>query len=96
MLNFFKTMDRFILFLIATVILASVLPCRGQVAVVFGYITDLAIALLFFLHGAKLSRQAVIAGIGHWRLHLVVLAATFVIYPILGLGTRAIMALPPS
>ncbi len=91
MLNFLKTMDRFILFLIATVILASVLPCRGQTAVVMGYVTDFAIALLFFLHGAKLSRQAVIAGIGHWRLHLVVLTATFILYPILGLGTRWVM-----
>ena len=46
--------------------------------------------LLFFLHGARLSREAVIAGIGHWRLHLMVLASSFVLFPILGLGVRAL------
>ncbi|KJT28411.1 bile acid/Na+ symporter family transporter, partial [Salmonella enterica subsp. enterica serovar Heidelberg str. RI-11-013374] len=33
-------------------------------------ITTAAIALLFFMHGAKLSREAIIAGGSHWRLHL--------------------------
>ncbi|HEX6832958.1 MAG TPA: bile acid:sodium symporter family protein [Rudaea sp.] len=77
--------DRFTIALIATVVLASLLPCRGETAHVFGIVTTLAIALLFFLHGAKLSREAVIAGITHWRLHLLVLACTFVLFPILGL-----------
>ena len=54
--------DNFTLTLIATVILASLLPASGQTAVAFGWVTNLAIALLFFLHGAKLSRQAIVAG----------------------------------
>ncbi len=77
--------DRFTLALIATVILASVLPCRGESAQVFATITNLAIALLFFMHGAKLSREAVIAGITHWRLHLLVFLCTFALFPLLGL-----------
>jgi sodium/bile acid cotransporter 7 len=77
--------DRFTLALISTVILASVLPCRGETADAFAIITDLAIALLFFMHGAKLSREAVIAGLTNWRLHLLVLACTFVMFPLLGL-----------
>jgi sodium/bile acid cotransporter 7 len=76
--------DRFTVALIATVILASVLPCRGEAAHGFAIVTDVAIALLFFLHGAKLSREAVIAGMTHWRLHLVVLACTFALFPLLG------------
>jgi sodium/bile acid cotransporter 7 len=83
-----KLIDPFIVFLVSTVALASILPARGGVADGFGVITDIAIALLFFLHGAKLSRQAVIAGIGHWRLHLTVLASTFVLFPLLGLTAR--------
>ncbi len=83
-----RFIDPYILFLLATVLLASVLPVRGSTADVLGYLADMAIALLFFLHGAKLSREAVIAGIGHWRLHLVVLSATFILFPVLGLGTR--------
>ncbi|MGZ6013425.1 MAG: bile acid:sodium symporter, partial [Caulobacteraceae bacterium] len=61
-------LDPFLMFLIASVVLASVVPCRGEGAVVFGWITDGAIALMFFLNGAKLSREAILAGVGHWRL----------------------------
>jgi sodium/bile acid cotransporter 7 len=84
------SLDPFLLLLIGTVALASVLPCRGEGATVFGWITSAAITLLFFLHGAKLSREAVVAGIGHWRLHLLVAASTFVLFPILGLAVRAL------
>jgi solute carrier family 10 (sodium/bile acid cotransporter), member 7 len=82
--------DRFTLALIATVILASLLPCRGDAARGFAVATNLAIALLFFLHGAKLSREAVIAGMTHWRLHLLVLACTFVMFPLLGLALKSL------
>jgi solute carrier family 10 (sodium/bile acid cotransporter), member 7 len=83
--------DRFTCALIVTVLLASVLPCRGATASVFNVLTDLAIALLFFLHGAKLSREAVVAGMTHWRLHLTVLASTFVLFPLLGLLLRPLL-----
>jgi sodium/bile acid cotransporter 7 len=83
------TVDPFIVGLVTAVILASLLPCRGEGAVVFGFITNAAIALLFFLHGAKLSRQAIFDGIGNWRLHLTVLASSFVMFPLIGLALRA-------
>jgi sodium/bile acid cotransporter 7 len=74
-----------VLAILATVGVASVLPVRGVVATDFALFTKLIIALLFFLHGAKLSRDAVVAGITHWRLHLVILTATFALFPLLGL-----------
>ena len=77
--------DVFTLAILFTVALASLLPVTGEAAVVFGDITALAIGLLFFLHGAKLSREALVSGLTHWRLHLLVLASTFVMFPILGL-----------
>jgi sodium/bile acid cotransporter 7 len=80
--------DNFTLALIATVIAATILPCRGWARPLFDDLTYAAIALLFFLHGAKLSREAVLAGMGHWRLHLTVLASTFVLFPALGLLVR--------
>jgi sodium/bile acid cotransporter 7 len=43
---------------------------------------------LFFLHGAKLQRDAVIEGLLHWRLHLTVLLASFALFPLLGLATN--------
>ena len=83
-------LDPFLLLLIVDVALASVLPCRGQGAVVFGWITNAAITLLFFLHGAKLSREAILAGVSHWRLHLLVAASTYVLFPVLGILIRMI------
>jgi sodium/bile acid cotransporter 7 len=84
--------DNFTLTLIGVVIIASVLPVSGQVAVGFGWLTNSAIALLFFLHGAKLSRESIIAGAGHWRLHLLVFGLTFVLFPLLGLALKPLMA----
>ncbi|WKC46751.1 bile acid:sodium symporter family protein [Pseudomonas veronii] len=84
--------DNFTLTLIATVLLASLLPASGQTAVAFGWVTNLAIALLFFLHGAKLSRQAIVAGAGHWRLHLLVFSLTFVLFPLLGLALKPLLS----
>ena len=78
--------DRFTMMLVATVILASILPISGEPAVYFGLATKLAIALLFFLHGARLSRDVVIAGILHWRLHLAILLVTFGLFPLLGVA----------
>ena len=83
-----SSLDPFLLLLVSTVALASILPCRGEGAVVFGWITNAAITLLFFLHGAKLSREAVMAGVGHWRLHLLVAASTYILFPVLGLAIR--------
>jgi len=77
--------DRFTVLLICTVILASILPIHGIYAEWFDVATDIAIGLLFFLHGARLSRDTVVAGILHWRLHLTILLTTFAIFPILGL-----------
>jgi sodium/bile acid cotransporter 7 len=84
--------DTFTILLLATVLLASVLPCAGPVAVALGHVTTVAIGLLFFLHGAKLSREAIVAGAAHWRLHLLVLASTFVMFPLLGLVLEPITA----
>ncbi|MGN6804916.1 MAG: bile acid:sodium symporter family protein [Trinickia sp.] len=84
--------DNFTLSLIGTVALASVLPCRGEIAVAVNVVTNMAVALLFFLHGAKLSREAVIAGATHWQLHLLVLTSTFVLFPLLGLALKPLMA----
>ncbi|MBD9413395.1 bile acid:sodium symporter [Pseudomonas sp. PDM16] len=84
--------DPFTQALVAVVLAASLLPAEGQAVVAVDWITNLAIALLFFLHGAKLSRSAIIAGAGHWRLHLLVFACTFIAFPLLGLALRPILA----
>ena len=83
--------DNFTLSLLTTVALASLLPASGGVARFFEGLTVAAVGLLFFLHGAKLSREAIVAGLSHWRLHLVVVASTFVLFPLLGWALRPVL-----
>lgn len=74
--------DNFTLALLATVALASLLPASGSFAYWLNQVTSWVIVLLFFLHGSKLSREAIWNGIGHWRLHLLVTATTFIFFPL--------------
>ncbi len=80
--------DNLVLLLLATLALATVLPVQGAGIPVLDGLTQAAVALLFFLHGCKLSRRAVWEGLLHWRLHAVVFAATFLLFPVLGLLLR--------
>jgi sodium/bile acid cotransporter 7 len=82
--------DPYIAAIVGMVCLASVLPVHDTGAVIAGHATTGAIALLFFLHGARLAPQAALAGARHWRLHVVVLVSTFVLFPALALGARAV------
>lgn len=92
----FSLIDPFVLALIGTVMLASLLPARGGWVPVVDRVADAGIVLLFFLHGAKLSREAIVAGARNWRLHLAALAITFALFPLLGAGFGAIPFLPPE
>ncbi|MFC9126169.1 bile acid:sodium symporter family protein [Streptomyces sp. NPDC057099] len=83
--------DPFILLLLATVGVAALFPARGSVADVASGASTAAIAFLFFLYGARLSTREALDGMRHWRLHLTVLAATFVAFPLLGLAARGLV-----
>ncbi len=87
------SVDPFLLWLVGCVVAASVLPARGAVLAGFDLAANAAIVLLFFLHGAKLSREAILAGIGNWRLHLMTLAFTYVLFPVLGLISARVVGL---
>lgn len=76
----FRILDPFTATLITVVLLASFFPARGAFVPFFEHLTTAAIALLFFMHGAKLSREAIIAGGSHWRLHLWVMCSTFILF----------------
>lgn len=78
--------EPFTLALLCTVALASFLPARGLFADLFGYATDAAIALLFFLHGARLAWATVRAGLLHWKLQLAIFATTFAVFPLIGVA----------
>ena len=76
--------DPFIIALLATVGLATILPANGHTATLVGYVATAAVVLLFFLHGVRLPRENMIAAVGHWRLHLLILGTTFIFFPLFG------------
>jgi len=78
--------DGFLIAIIVTAVIASVLPARGAFVDVVDGVTTFAIALLFFLYGARLSPQETLTGLKHWRLHLTILAFTYVAFPLIGLA----------
>lgn len=77
--------DNMTLLLLGVILIASFFPVKGELAVSVDHLSTMMIALLFFMHGAKLSREAVVAGMTHWRLHLLVLGVTFALFPLLGI-----------
>ena len=83
--------DTFILLLLATVGFALLVPAQGVAAGIVDTTTKFAIALLFLLYGVRLSPAEAWQGLRHWRLHLMVLSVTFVVFPLLGLATRALV-----
>ncbi len=54
-MKLFRILDPFTATLITVVLLASFFPARGAFVPFFEHLTTAAIALLFFMHGAKLS-----------------------------------------
>ncbi|MDA3922185.1 MAG: bile acid:sodium symporter [Salinisphaera sp.] len=78
-----KHIDPFTTLLLAAIVIAALIPAAGSVATVLDAGGQLAVAGLFFLHGAALSREAVRDGATHWRLHLLILTLTFGVFPLL-------------
>ncbi|MBJ6642796.1 bile acid:sodium symporter [Streptomyces sp. BSE7F] len=83
--------DPYITLLLGTVGVAALLPARGTGADVASGASTAAIAFLFFLYGARLSTREALDGVKHWRLHVTVLACTFVVFPLLGLASRGLV-----
>jgi sodium/bile acid cotransporter 7 len=83
--------DPYLLMLIGTVALAAALPAQGAFRPIVDGSVYGAVATLFFLYGARLSPEAVWAGIGHWRLQSLVFASTFALFPLLGVAAMALV-----
>ena len=80
--------DPFIVALLAAALVASFVPATGDGLEVLKGVSLVAIGLLFFLYGTRLSTAETLAGVRHWRLHAFVLATTFVAFPLAGLSAR--------
>ncbi len=81
-----KRFDPFLMALICAIILASVLPCRGEMQHILQQVVTVLITLMFFFQGAKLERHAIIESVRDWRLQGTVLLCTFALFPLLGIG----------
>ncbi|MCT9115011.1 bile acid:sodium symporter [Cupriavidus gilardii] len=90
LLNPFKKLydliDGFVLIMLAAVAVALAAPelGTGDGPLHLGLVTSLGVALVFFLHGAALSRDKLVAGAKHWRLHTFVQVFTYVVFPLIG------------
>ena len=79
-------LDPFVVALLAAAVVASVLPATGQVYDVLLWVSRVAIGVLFFLYGVRLSTSETLHGLRNWRLQSTVLLTTFVAFPLAGLA----------
>lgn len=77
--------DPFLPILLATVALASLFPASGEAAGHLATVATAAVMLLFFLHGVKLPRENLVAALANWKLHLLILGSTYLVFPLIGL-----------
>lgn len=83
--------DPFIASLLATVALAALRPARGAAAPLASGAATGAVAVLFFLYGARLSAKEAWDGLKQWRLHGTVLTVTFGLFPLLGVAAHLLV-----
>lgn len=83
-------LDPYIVAIMAMVAVAAIVPAKGAGRDVLDQVVHAAIAILFFLYGARISPQAIWAGMTHWRLQGLVFATTFFVFPLVGLGIVAL------
>lgn len=76
--------DPFVPVLLATMVLASVLPVRGDGVGIANAISSLAVFLLFLLNGIRLPRDEVLHGIRNWKLQSAIYLTVFALMPIIG------------
>ena len=90
--------DSFLVLIALTIVVGSLLPVQGAMAERVGTLATAAVVFLFFLHGARLPRENLVAALAHWRLHLIILATTFIVFPLLGLTLARLLPglLPPA
>ncbi len=74
--------------LLAAALVASFVPVTGDALDVLKNVSLVAIGLLFFLYGTRLSTAETLAGLRSWRLHGAALATTYVAFPLLGLAAQ--------
>lgn len=85
--------DGFIISLAIVILLACMFPGAGTGEGPFSLsaIGDYGVALVFFFYGLKLNREKVKAGLGNWKLPIVIHLSTFVLFPLILLAVRPLV-----
>ncbi|MDX1769587.1 MAG: bile acid:sodium symporter family protein [Arenibacter troitsensis] len=85
--------DGFVLSIIAVIGIAYIFPQWGAAdsRVPIDTISAIGISLIFFFYGLKLSPSKLKAGLKNWKLHLLVQASTFLIFPLIVLAFHPLM-----
>ena len=83
--------DAFVVALLAVALLGAFFPVAGETYAVLRVVVVVAIALLFFLYGVRLSTAETLAGLTNWKLHAAILATTFVAFPLAGVALRGVI-----
>ena len=78
--------DTFLLLIIASAVLASLLPVHGAGVSAMTWLSRVMLGVLFFLYGVRLKRSEAINGLRHWRLHATILSCTYLVFPLIGLA----------
>ncbi|MBU2951916.1 bile acid:sodium symporter [Tamlana agarivorans] len=82
--------DRFVLAIIATILLAYFFPQWGSKSspVPLDLIGTIGVSLIFFFYGLKLSPEKIKSGLHNWKLHVIVQASTFLLFPLIVLAAK--------
>jgi sodium/bile acid cotransporter 7 len=92
--------DWFLIGMVSAVVLALFLPDLGRSAGLLRLekVADVGIFLVFLLHGMGIGTEQLRSGASRWRLHLLVQVATYVFFPLLGVGLNALVGrwVPPA
>ncbi|SEE88829.1 bile acid:sodium symporter family protein [Ruania alba] len=80
-----RGLDPFVLLILGALVLGLVLPISEPVLDGVGRVGDVAIFLLFLVYGMRLRTTEVLGSLRNWRLQGGILAATYLIFPALGL-----------
>lgn len=85
-------LNLFFLLMVAVVGLAWLFPepgsSNGPLHLV--QVGNVGVTLIFFFYGLKLEPAKLLAGLGHWKMHVLIQSTTFLIFPLLVLALRTV------
>lgn len=82
--------DGFLLAIIAMIVLAWFVPEPGLAREPFSLeeAANYGVAVIFFFYGLRLSPQAMREGLTNWKMHVLIQATTFLLFPLLALAVH--------